>query len=344
MRTTVSRPVRRRAGLIISALAGAGLLASCAGPPQPEGSGSPAGTDGDAYPVTIENCGRQVTVEQPPEKAVTLNQGATEVVLALGLEDRLAGTAYLDGRVAEQWQEAYQSVPVLAKEYPSKEEFLAAEPDFAYASYGSAFEAKNVGTRTELVAQGTPTYVSPFGCPKEQHRPEVSFRSAWNEIEDVARIFGVPDRGKDVVREQEQELEDVRAESAGEGIDVLWYDSKTKSPFVGAGGGGPQLILDAVGATNVFGGMEDEGWATVSWEKVVAADPDVIVLADASWSSAREKIDHLEKDPVLSELTAVQEERYVTVPFAASTPGVRLVEGSRTVAEQLAELEDLDSK
>lgn len=340
MRSVVSRPLRLRVGRAVGLSAATCLLASCAAAPTSEGGGKTSASS-DAFPVTIDNCGREVTVETAPEKVVTLNQGATEVVLALGLENQLAGTAYLDGQVAEQWREAYESVPVLAKEYPSQETFLAAEPDLAYASYSSAFDAKNVGTREELAAQGIPTYLSPFGCPDEKHQPEVSFESAWSEIEDVATIFGVPDQGVKVVQEQEQTLDDVREKSTGVGIDVLWYDSQTKAPFVGGGGGGPQLILDAVGATNVFADLADSSWAEVSWEKVVAADPEVIVLAEASWSTAEQKVEYLENDPVLSTLSAVEEERYVTVPFAASTPGVRLVEGAHTVSEQLVQFEEL---
>ena len=124
----------------------------------------------------------------------------------------------------------------------------------------------------------------------------------------------------------------------GEGISVFWYDSGDKTPFVGAGGGGPQLVLDAIGADNIFGDV-DGSWAEVSWEKVLADDPDVIVLADASWSTAEEKQAYLEEDPVLSQLSAVQAEAYVTVPFSESTVGVRLVDGAQHVAEQLVALD-----
>lgn len=344
MRAFPSRPARRRAGLMVSVVTSAALLASCAGAPQPESPpGDPTPSAGDAFPVTIHNCGRTVTVTEPPDRAVTLNQGATEVALALGLEDRMVGTAYLDGQVAKRWRAAYRSVPVLSEEYPSREVFLAAKPDFAYASYSSAFTDTNVGTRHKLAQLGIDTYLSPFGCPKEKHQPEVSFEAVWREITEVARIFGVPKRAAELVRHQKQTLERLRAESVGKGITVFWYDSGTKTPYVGAGEGGPQLILDVVGATNIFGELNG-GWANVSWEVVMAKDPEVIVLADAAWSSAQEKIHYLEHDPVLSQLTAVQKQRYIIVPFAASTPGVRLVDGAQTVAKGLAEYQQLGTQ
>lgn len=300
-----------------------------------ESSTAPAGT---TYPVDITSCGRTTTVAAKPERAVTLNQGATEVALALGVEGQLAGTAYLDDAVPEEWQAAYDSVPVLSKEYPSREKLLAAEPDFVYASYASAFDAKAVGTQDELQDQGIASYLSPFGCEDKAQRPEPSFEAVWDEVDAVATAFGVPERAAELRDQQQKVLDDLSEEAAGAGLDVLWYDSGTKTPFVGAGQGGPQLVLDAVGATNIFGEVEGS-WAEASWEDVVAADPDVIVLVDASWDTAKDKQAFLAADPVLSQLAAVKDKHYVTVPFSESTAGVRLVAGAESVADQIAGLD-----
>lgn len=48
------------------------------------------------YPMGITNCGVQSWIQEPPERALTMNQGTTEVMLALGLADRMVGTAYID--------------------------------------------------------------------------------------------------------------------------------------------------------------------------------------------------------------------------------------------------------
>ncbi|GAA4688827.1 ABC transporter substrate-binding protein [Nocardioides nanhaiensis] len=329
------RPARAAAALALAAL----TLTACAGAPAAEPRSESAGEDG--FPLEITSCGRTTTLEQPVTAGVTLNQGATEVALALGLEDQLTGTAYLDDAVQPTLQQAYEAVPVLAAEYPTQEQLLAAQPDFAYASYASALEATAVGTPAELEQLGVASYLSPFGCAEDADRPAASFDAVWVEVDDVAAAFGVPERAEQLREEQEQELTDVERAGAGEGTRVLWYDSGDKTPYVGAGDGGPQLVLDAVGATNVFGELAGS-WADGSWEDVVAADPDVIVLADAAWSGAAEKRAYLERDPVLRELTAVREGRFVTVPFSESTVGVRLVDGAASVAEQLERLAPLE--
>lgn len=331
-----SRAVRRRPAVPAAALAvTAVLLAGCAGAPEPEAAA--ADPDDDHFPVTISACGHESTLNAAPERAVTLSQGATEVALALGVEERLAGTAYLDDAIPEKWSAAYESVEVLSDAYPTREQLLEVEPDFVYASYGSAFEKKAVGTQAELAQTGAASYLSPFGCAAEGQRPEASYEAVWQEIDAVADAFGVPDRAEQIRADQQARLDELAATDPGAGLDVFWYDSGDKEPFAGVGGGGPQLVLDAVGATNVLADV-DGGWATVSWEQVVEADPDVIVLADAGWSTAEDKITQLEKDPALRELRAVQREAYVVVPFSESTPGVRLVDGAVSVGEQLAEL------
>lgn len=324
--------------LVVGAVAAGLVLSGCVG--APTDNGSPAATQAAASytPVTLNNCGFEVTFQQPPKATVTLNQGATEVMLALGLEKQMVGTAYLDDQISEHWKAAYDSIKVLADaEYPSKEAFLAAKPDFAYGSYASAFSEKNVGAREELLKEKIPTYLSPFGCPEGVETAPGTMEAAWNELTEVAKIFGVEDRAKKVIDAQQSELETVKQQAAGKGKKVFWYDNGTDQAFAGAGEGGPQIILDAVGATNIFASIK-KGWEDVAWEKVVEADPDVIVMIEASWSTVEAKKQHLESDPVLSKLKAVQQKAYVVVPFSESTPGIRLTEGAKHVSEQIAKL------
>ncbi len=326
--------------LIVGAAASSLLLAGCVGAPTTGTSSSPAADSSNSSvapysPVTISNCGFEATFTEPPKAGVSMNQGATEVMLALGLEKQMVGTAYLDDGVAERWQEAYKTIPVLAEKYPSKEKFLEAKPDFAYASYASAFSDKNIGTRDELRSENVATYLSPFGCVEQGEDKPATMEAVWGEVTDVARIFGVEERATQLMEEQRAELEKLKQQAAGKGKTVLWYDSGDKELFAGGGTGGPQIILNTVGATNIFADVP-KGWETLAWEKVVEADPDYIVFADASWSTAADKQAYLEADPVLSQLKAVKNKAYITLPFSESTPGIRLVDGAQRVAEQFA--------
>src|SRR6476659_2318689 len=75
--------------------------------------------DAGTFPATIDNCGIKTTYTAAPKAAVSVNQAATEIMLSLGLQASMVGTAYLDDAVAPALQAAYESVPVLSDEYPS---------------------------------------------------------------------------------------------------------------------------------------------------------------------------------------------------------------------------------
>lgn len=313
------------------------LLAGCAGAPSSSPSTSVSASQSAQGPITLTNCGHRISIPKPASRAVTLNQGATENVLAIGGESKLVGTAYLDSPVPQKWKKAYDSVKVLSKEYPSKETFLAAKPDLAIASYYTAYADKAVGTREELDKEGIASYVSPFSCPEGTKRADATWDNVWKEMSEIGTLLGESDKAKQTIEEQRQALEKVTSNKHGTGISIVWFDSGDKTPYIGAGHGGPQLVMDAVGARNLFSNLEGS-WADGSWEKIVASDPDVIVVADADWSKATDKIAYLKKDPVLKQMRAVKQDRFVTVPFAQTTPGAELVDGAKTLNDGLAKL------
>ncbi|QIK73659.1 ABC transporter substrate-binding protein [Propioniciclava coleopterorum] len=328
-----SSPITR---LVALGLAAGLALTGCAGAPDATPGSSPSESQAPFH-VSLTNCGVPLTLDAPPARAVALNQGVIEEVLSVGAAGQLAGTAYLDDAIAEHLEAAYATVPVLAEQYPTREAFLQATPDFALASYNSAFGEKGVGSREELAASGIGTYIDPFGCPNVADRPAATFENVWTGIGEVGAIFGRDAEATALIEAQRTRLASLRADRAGDGLRVVWWDGGDTAPSVGGAGGGPALVLDAVGATNVFAD-QPKAWASVSWEQVVAADPDVIVTVDASWDPAEQKRAHLQADPVLQNLRAVREGRIVTVAFSQSTPGVGLIDGARSLAEQLERL------
>ncbi|PTR43054.1 iron complex transport system substrate-binding protein [Rhodococcus sp. OK611] len=321
LRTPVSHRVIASAA---ASLAAALTLSACGG-----------SSNSEAATISLENCGRTVTMSGPAERGVTLNQGATETALSIGAQGQMAGTAYLDDTIAPQWQAAYAEVPALdEKDFPSREALLETKPDLVTASYSSAFDDKAVGSHESFDELGVATYVSPFGCKDRSKRPAVAWDSIATEITDYGIMFGRENEADAVVAQMRETLTGIEAAAPAKGKSIFWYDSKTTTPYVGANAGGPQLIIDAVGGTNIFAGL-DGSWADGSWETVLAANPDVIVLADASWDTAEEKKNYLRGDPALRDLKAVREDAFVVLPFSTTTPGPRTIEGATLVAGQL---------
>lgn len=310
-------------------------LAACSAPSTPEEA--PSETASATFsPVTLDNCGTEVTITTPPTKVVTIKSTATEMLLALGLEDVLVGTAFADGPVPEAYAEAAATIPVVSDKVPGQEALLALEPDFVYGGWESNFSADGAGDRGVLHNLGITTYVSPAACKDEGYMPDpLTFDEVADEIREVAAIFGVPERAEELIAEQDATLDAVQ--QPADETTALWYSSGSDIPYVGAGIGAPQMIMDAAGLTNIFADVHDT-WTSAGWEQVVAADPDVIVLVDAAWNTAEKKIGLLEANPATSQLTAVREKRYLLVPFAAGEAGVRNADAVASLSDQLTEL------
>lgn len=329
---------RRRAGRALAAVVGTTLtLAACAGPATPPAAGDPTpGAPGATAAVEVENCGTTVSVAAPPQRVVTVKSSTFELLLALGLADRVVGTAFLDGPVPEPWAGAAEQVPVVADAAPGREAVLALEPDMVFAGWESTFSADGVGERAELEAAGVLTYVAPAACRSAGRPDALTYEAVFDHVLEAGEVFGVPEAAAALVEEQRTALEGVTPD--GRGLTALWYSSGADVPYVGAGTGAPQMILDAVGLTNVAGDVADS-WTPFGWEEVVEADPDVIVLVDATWNSAERKKELLEAHPTASRLAAVREQRYLVVPFAATEAGVRTVDAAVRLAADLAALD-----
>src|SRR5690606_17298957 len=80
---------------------------------------TPAWASSTQYPLTIKNCGIDVTFTKAPARAVGLGQGSAEIMLMLGLEDKMVGTAFWPNKPMPQLAEAYAKVKLLSIEFPT---------------------------------------------------------------------------------------------------------------------------------------------------------------------------------------------------------------------------------
>ena len=305
------------------------VLAGCASPAP--AAVEPAPSSG---PISLDNCGFEMTVDAAPERVVTIKSTSTELMLALGLEDRIIGTAFQDGPVPASLGDA--DLPVIAERMPSEEALLDLEPDFVFAGWESAFTADTAGDRGELAGLGIGSYVSPAACKGEGYRPaQLSFDDVFSYIEEAGDIFGVPAEAADLVASQKNELEAIETDDSGK--TALWWSSGTDTPYVGGGIGAPQMIMDTLGLANIGSDLQDS-WSSLNWEAIIAANPDVIVLVDASWNTADSKKAYLAGNPATANLDAVKNEQYLVIPFAAGEAGVRNVSATADLADQLGAL------
>ncbi|NTU79704.1 MAG: ABC transporter substrate-binding protein [Chloroflexales bacterium] len=316
------------------------LLAACGGqptasPPTAESpTSAPAATEAPAAAdrsVTIENCGVTQTYESAPKRAVTMNQHVTEVMLALGLQDQLVGTAYLDDAILPEFQAAYEAIPVLSDQYPALEVLLAAQPDFVYGGFRSAFKEDSGRTREALVSSGANSFLSSEYCATGP----VTMETVYGDIRNIGAIFGVPERAEVLVGEMEAQIAAVQAKlPPGEAPRVFVYDSGEDAPFTSGGIGIANTIIALAGGENIFADL-DKTFGEPSWEEVVARDPEVILIFDYGDTTVEQKQDFLLANPALAEVSAIKNQRFAVLPLSSVVAGVRNPAAVGQVAQAL---------
>ncbi|MFE7510581.1 ABC transporter substrate-binding protein [Streptomyces sp. NPDC057540] len=319
----MTRP--RRALLPAAALVT--LLAGCAAPE----AGTPDAKPAPGFPYTVANCGVTTTYQAPPKRAVTMNQHVTEVMLALGLEKSLAGTAYLDDAILPAYKKAYDTVPVLAKEYPSKEALLAADPDFVYGGYASAFDAKAGRGRDDLKRSGIATRLNTEYCPSGS----TSLDDLYREVRETGRTFGVPDRAEAWIRGAKATVAATDKRLKGvTPVSVFVYDSGDKTAFTAGGKGIGNELITRAGGRNVFADL-DKTFGDATWEQVLDRRPDVIVIYDYGTTTVAQKKKRLLDDPALQDVPAIRNRRFAVLPLSDTVLGVRVPAAVDKLAAQL---------
>lgn len=296
----------------------------------------------------IENCGEQVTVDQTPERVVSLNQGSTEILLALGLGERIVGTATWTDPVLEEFAEQNATIPRLADNEPSLESVLDTEPDFVTASFRNTLGEGGVAEREQFHELGVGTYLSPADCVGKvadsgDGERETPFTEdlLFREITELAQIMDVEEAGEELIADLQERL-DGAARVDASGVSAMYWFANSESPYMAGCCGAPGLISTTLNLENVFDDTTQE-WPQINWEVVAERDPDVIVVGDLTRKSqtaetADAKIAYLESNPVTREMTAVREGRFIAITGAEMNPSLRTIYGIETVSEGLVDL------
>ncbi|MEU6975003.1 MULTISPECIES: ABC transporter substrate-binding protein [unclassified Streptomyces] len=338
-------PLAHSARSAVLFVAGAVLVAGCG-----TGTGTEAASPeakGAGHPVRLDNCGQRVEVDRTPRRAVALDQGSAEILLSLGLGDRMVGTATWTDPVLEGLEKANAAVPRLADRYPSFEKVLDTEPDFVSASFLYTLGKGGVAPREQFAKLGVPTYLSPTDCVGKDNSGDgdgvrtepLTMDTVYGEIRDLARVFGVPERGEKLVGELRARVGKATAGADFGDASALYWFSDSQGPYMAGCCGAPGIVSGALGVRNVFDDTKEE-WPQINWETVADRDPDVLVIADLtrkaqSAESAAKKIEFLETHPVTRNMTAVKHKRYVILSGQAMNPTIRTVEGIEKVAAAL---------
>lgn len=315
---------------------------------------APASASPTQYPLTIKNCGMDVTFPNAPSRAVGLGQGSAEIMLMLGLEDRMVGTAFWPNKPLPQLAEAYAKVKLLSIEFPTFETILAQQPDFVAAALPSLIgPSSKVAKREDFEKLGIPSYLSPSTCVAEGAAKDKfgygdrsqlwSMNTLYQEIEELAQIFDVSERGQALIADLKKREAALRADGPKDGKKlsyVFWFSSPSPSADAYlAGKNTPSgFIADVLGGTNAITSEAES--PALGWESIIAANPDVIVVAQVDrnrWEldKAEAKIKFLKSDSATSQMPAVKNNALVIMEGQAMNPTIQTIFGAERIAEQL---------
>jgi iron complex transport system substrate-binding protein len=219
-------------------------------------------TSADAGALAVRDMqGRDVVLAGPPQRIISLVPSATEMIYALGGEDRLVGrTDFCDYPPAAQ---AKASVGGMID--PSLERIVALRPDLVIVtSSGNRAE-----TFTQLRRLGIPVYQ--VRADRVADVREVARRLATLTGREAAAIPLVDaiDRRVAAVREA------VKPYGRPRVLYVLWPD-----PLIVPGGSALVTELIAIAGGDSITARDAEEYPRYSLEAAVAKGPDVIVLAN----------------------------------------------------------------
>lgn len=255
------------------------------------------------YPLTITNCGREITFEKAPEKVLILNGTSVaevEALIALGLEDHILANSQSYGQTdIDGMLEKIAALPTggltLNENYEvPKEQTLALEPDLVISTWSGGFsEAMGSITRDELDSVGINSYVTPVNCAYGAESASAedqatydnqTYEDSFTLIRELGVIFDVQHEAEHFIEHAEEDIAAVTKPVGADPVHVLVaYPGMSMMnpngiPMVFAG---PltDSIITAAGGENSFAGVASFAEsANINAEALAAADVDVLVV------------------------------------------------------------------
>lgn len=271
-----------------------------------------------ATALTFHNCGADWTLTQRPRRIIAANQHAADILLALNVQSELIGVSYIDDDLDALQRGRYQGVPVIARHYPSAETFYGSQADFVVAGFSSAFTG-GPGDRETLYKNHIGSYLLSAAYATAAN---ASIKHVIADIRTLGEIVGRSSNAAALIADHRQKQRLTAAlPPLSPPPSVFFFDSGSLELYTQGQRGFITALLHDAGAENVFADVRQQN-AIVSAEALLQRNPDVILLADAVWSSADSKKQFLQHHPALSTLRAVREKRYIVIPFSRLYPSI----------------------
>lgn len=279
--------------------------------------GDDAGSDG-TFPVTVDTASGEVTVEEQPERIVSLSPSATEILFEIGAGDQVVAV--------DSFSTYPEGVPTtdLSGFEPNVEAVVGYEPDLVVVSN----DANDLVASLEAI--DVPVIVSPAPTTVEE---------GWDGMAALGLATGHVDETATTIADLREQVDQAFAsapETDGEELRVYHelddtYYSASSASFIGD-------VYAQMGAVNIADEADTDGtgFPQLTEESIIEADPQLIVITDQVSYTAEDVANR----PGWSEIDAVRNGNIVVVDAdIASRWGPRLPQLVSTVADALTEVE-----
>ncbi len=258
----------------------------------------------------------RVNVGSVPKRIVSVNVMSDEILLALAPDRLVALSVVADSPDSSNIVREAASIPMRAN--ADSEGILMLNPDLVV-----------IGSHHGNVAR----QIESLGIPLVQIHGFESIEWIRSLIRMMGARAGVPDRAEDLISEMNATIEIITRRVADRPRPrVLLY---SESGWVS----GRRTTLDdairAAGGVNVAAEMGIVGGGKVPQERVIMADPDVILLRDSrSWESGFRQA--LLRDPAFQGVKALRQQRVYSIPARLLvTSSHHIAETVETIARHL---------
>lgn len=286
-------------------LIGAGLAACSHGNPTSQIAGTRTFTD---------ELGREVKIQFPPQRIVSLAPSVTETLFALGLGDKVVGvTAYCDFPEAARTKEKIGDTLS-----PNPERLIALKPDLVVMTTASQLE--------KLVRQLGDLNIAVYVTDPR------SVGDVLASIRKLGEVTGATAEAETIVRQMQTRIAAVELRTKALPKPRVLYVLQT-APLITAGRNTFINHLVQLAGADSISGNEATDYPQLSRETAIARSPEVIV-APASHGTELVKEDDLRRD--FAATPAIKTNRIVWVnPDWVDRPGPRLVDGLEQLAKGL---------
>lgn len=291
-------------------------------------NGSPT-SEGSTYPVTIENCGRTLTFDSAPERVVSLWQAPTEMMLALGLDDRITAVAGNYATFPDSVNEAAASLSVIgtSMSWPSKEVLLSEAPDLVVGQSleGFAFDTSMGYASVEQIEEGGAQVYGANMCGSADALL-MTLETPYTSLRDFGTIFGVPDRAEEFIAQMAAQKQSVVDAVKGLPMQRVAFYNGGDGPLIVLAGGIYDDAITTAGGKNVF--PEDSVY--VSKEDFAASNADVILVGTFDGQDFTTLSDYI--TTTFPDLPAVKDGRLVEIPVADTDASISVMRGLTQIA------------